>query len=210
MGRLFALIAVTATCIGAARADTREWAFDVSADGIPIGRYTFVLEETGTARKLVAEAKYRVRLLVVDAFSYEHRDEETWQGDCLTRIATRTVDRGTMTVVNGQVEGNAFVIEGPRGRESLPACPMTFAYWNPRILQQKALINTQTGVLTPVAVQSLGRDRIEVRGAMVDASRYRMETERTVTDVWYSADEQWLGLRATTRVAGHVLTYRLR
>jgi hypothetical protein len=196
--------------VSTADATTREWHFDVTADGIPIGTYTFVVTEDGASRRVVAEAKYRVRLLVVDAFSYEHHDEETWQGDCLVQLATRTIERGRTTIVTGRAEGAAFVIESPQGRESLPTCPMTFAYWNPHILERRALINTQTGAWTPVTVTALGEDRITVRGETVHARRYRMETERTVTDVWYSAGGDWLGLRGTTRSGGHTLTYRLR
>lgn len=207
MGRIFAGILAALLCASAA---AREWAFDVSADGIPIGTYAFVLNENGASRRLVADASYRVHLLVVDAFRYEHHDDETWQGDCLVRLATRTVEQGRTTTVTGSADGDAFVLDGPRGRESLPACSMTFAWWNPRILQQKALINAQTGALTPVTVTPLGRDRIEVRGTTVDATRYRMETERTVTDVWYSSEDEWLALRSTTRAGGHTLTYRLK
>ena len=60
---------------------------------LTIGTYTFVVTEDGASRHVVADAKYRVRLLVVDAFSYEHHDEETWHGDCLVQLATRTVER---------------------------------------------------------------------------------------------------------------------
>jgi hypothetical protein len=210
MERVFAGMLAAVVLAATNDGPARDWTFDVAADGIPVGTYTFMLREDGATRQLVADAKYRVRLLVVNAYSYEHHDEETWQGDCLVRLAAHTLEQGRTTTVDGHAEGDAFVIEGPHGREMLPACPMTFAYWNPRILQQKALINTQTGALTPVSVKALGHDRITVRGVFVDATRYRMETERTITDVWYSSDDQWLGLRATTRVGGHTLTYRLR
>ena len=210
MGRFEAAWIAAFLAVSAAHASTREWHFDVTADGIPIGTYTFVVTEDGASRHVVADAKYRVRLLVVDAFSYEHHDEETWHGDCLVQLATRTVERGSTTLVSGRAEPGAFVIETPQGRESLPACPMTFAYWNPRILEQHALINTQTGAWTPVTVTSLGEDRITVRGASVQAQRYRMETARTITDVWYSAGGDWLGLHGTARSGGHTLTYRLK
>jgi hypothetical protein len=210
MGRGFAAMMSFTLLAAAGGASAREWRFDVTADGIPIGSYTFELTEDGGLRHLVADAKYRVRLIVIDAFSYEHHDEETWQGDCLVRLATRTVERGATTTVNGRLDGDADVVDGAHGQERLPACSMTFAYWNPRILEQKALINTQSGALTPVTVTALGIDRIKVRGANVDARRYRMETARTVTDVWYSPGGDWIGLRATTKSGGHVLTYKLQ
>jgi hypothetical protein len=209
MRRAIKGVLVAAALAAAGGACAREWRFDVTADGFPVGTYTFVVTEDGATRHVVADARYRLRLLVVDAFSYEHRDEETWQGDCLVRLATRTVEQGRTTTVNGRLDDGAFVVDGPQGRASLPACSMTFAYWNPRILTQKALINMQTGALTPVTVTPLGADRITVRGQSVNARRFRMETARTVTDIWYSHDDEWIGLRSTTRSGGHVLAYRL-
>jgi hypothetical protein len=193
---------------GAAQA--REWLFDVTADGIGIGTYRFVLQESGATRHLTADARFRVKLVLIEAYSYEHHADETWQEDCLTRLATRTVEHGRTTAVAAREEGDAFVIEGPRGRETVPRCPMTFAYWNPRILQAKQLINSQTGAPTPVTITAMGSERIDVRGANVDARRYRIETARNLIDVWYSAGDEWLGLRTTTKEGGHVLSWRLK
>jgi hypothetical protein len=151
-----------------------------------------------------------VKLLLIDAYSYEHHAQEEWQGDCLTTLTSRTVERGKTTTVSAREDGDAFVIDGARGRETLPRCPMTFAYWNPRILQARQLINTQTGTPTPVTITSLGNERIEVRGAEVESRRYRLETERNLIDVWYSPRDEWLALRTTTKAGGHVLSWRRR
>jgi hypothetical protein len=210
MGPVFLRALVLAVLALPMYAGAREWRFDVTGDGFPIGTYHFTLQENGTARQLTAEARFRVRLVLVEAYRYEHHADEHWQGDCLVRLDTRTVEQGKTTLVSGRDEGEGFVIEGPRGRESLARCPMTFAYWNPRILTAKALINAQTGAVTPITVKSLGAERIKARGALVDARRFRIETEKTVTDVWYSSTDEWLGLRSTTRAGGHVLDYTLK
>jgi len=188
----------------------REWLFDVTLDGIGIGTYRYVLQESGDVRRVTADARFRVKLLLIDAYSYEHHAQEEWQGDCLTTLTSRTVERGKTTTVSAREDGDAFVIDGARGRETLPRCPMTFAYWNPRILQARQLINTQTGTPTPVTITSLGNERIEVRGAEVESRRYRLETERNLIDVWYSPRDEWLALRTTTKAGGHVLSWRRR
>jgi hypothetical protein len=193
-----------------AAAHAREWLFDVTADGIGIGTYRFVLQESGTTRHLTADARFRVKLVLIEAYSYEHHADEVWRDDCLTRLASRTVEQGKTTVVDAREEGDAFVIEGPRGRETVARCPMTFAYWNPRILQAKELVNSQTGAPTPVTITAMGSEPIEVRGGKVDARRYRIETARNLIDVWYSAGDEWLGLRSTTKEGGHVLNWRLK
>jgi len=190
-------------------ASAREWMFDVSLDGLPIGTHRFELRVDGATARLASDARFRVRLLVVDAYSYEHHAEETWQGDCLVALDSRTIEQGKTTQVAGRTDGDAFVVEGPAGRETLARCPMTFAYWNPAILRQKQLINPQTGVATPIAVEPLGNEPVKVRGASVEVTRQRIQTDKTSIEVLYTASGEWVGLRSRTR-EGHVLGYRLR
>ncbi len=141
--------------------------------------------------------------------AYQQHEEESWKADCLTRLDTRTEEKGNVTTVAGRLEADGFVIEGPRGREQLGSCVMSFAYWNPRVLKQTHLVNIQTGAWTPVTVHTLGKESIDVRGTSVAADHFRIDTERNRIEIWYSPAGEWLGLRSTTR-DGHVLTYRLR
>ena len=181
----------------------------MSLDGLSIGTHRFVLQESADDRRLTSDARFRVRLLVIDAYSYDHHAEEAWRGDCLAALDSTTVERGKTTTVKGRQEEEGFVMDGPRGRESAGACAMTFAYWNPRILQQRSLVNPQTGAPTPVTVKPTGRARISAHGAVQDATGYRIDTEKTHIDVFYAPSGDWIGLRSTTR-EGHVLDYRLR
>ena len=181
----------------------------MTLDGFSIGTHRFVLDEAGDERRLTSDAHFRVRLLVIDAYSYDHRAEETWRGDCLVALDSRTVERGKTTTVHGRVADEGFVIEGVQGRENAGLCPMTFAYWNPRIFAQRALVNPQTGALTPITVRRLAHARASARGASAEASGYRIDTEKTGIEVFYGAQGDWIGLRSTTR-EGHVLEYRLR
>lgn len=190
-------------------AAAREWHFDLSLDGLPIGTHDISLQENGDARSAVSDMRFRVSLLGFEAGSYEQHEEETWQRDCLTRIDTRTVEKGKVTTVAGRLEGGNFVIDGPGAQQRLPACVMSFAYWNPHVLKQTNLINVQTGAWTPVTVHVLGKEAYSVRGASVDATHYRFDTARNRIEVWYSPEGEWIGLRSTSQ-QGHVLAYRLK
>jgi hypothetical protein len=190
-------------------AAAREWHFDVSVDGLPIGTHDISVRENGDARSAVSDMRFQVSLLGFKAGSYEQHEEETWKGDCLTRIDTRTVEKGAATTVSGRLEGGSFVIDGPGAEQRLPACVMSFAYWNPRVLKQTNLINVQTGAWTPITVHALGKEAYNVRGASVDATYYRIDTARNRIEVWYSPEGEWIGLRSTSQ-QGHVLAYRLK
>jgi hypothetical protein len=183
----------------------REWHFDVSVDGLPIGSHDLIVRENGAARTVQGDMRFG--LLGVSA--YKQHVEEAWEGDCLTGLDTRTEEKGNVTSVAGRLSGDGFEIDGPRGHERLAPCVMTFAYWNPRVLRQTGLVNFQTGAWTPVTVHTLGKEQIEVRGNSVAADHFRIDTERNRNEVWYSPEGEWIGLRSTTRT-GHVLMYRLR
>lgn len=186
-------------------ASAREWHFDVSVDGLSIGSHDVVLRENGDARTVQSDMHFG--LLGVNA--YRQHAEETWQANCLTRLDTRTEEKGNVTTVTGRLNADGFAIDGPRGHERLAPCVMSFAYWNPAVLKQAHLLNVQIGVWTPVTVQPLGKEQIETRGSSVAADHFRIDTERNRIELWYSSEREWIGLRSTTR-DGHVLTYRLR
>ncbi|HEY2864715.1 MAG TPA: DUF6134 family protein [Casimicrobiaceae bacterium] len=186
-----------------------EWHFDVSVDGLPIGTHDISLQQNGEERSTRSDMNFRVSLLGFKAGSYEQHEEETWRGDCLTRLESRTVEKGKTTTVAGRLDGNGFSIDGAGSEQRLPACVMSFAYWNPRMLKQAKLVNVQTGAWTPVSVSAPSKETYAVRGASVDATHYRIDTARNKIDVWYSPEGEWIGLRSTSR-EGHVLAYRLK
>jgi hypothetical protein len=192
--RIIAVLATAAALASgpAASADlaTREWRFDVSLDGKPIGKHLFVLRDVGDSRELTSDARFRVRVLFFDAYRYDHRALETWRGDCLQQLDASTEVNGKRTVVDVT----------PRDE-----CVQTFAYWNPGILRASRLLNPQTGEYVPVQVRDLGSDPIA--GQM--AQRFRLigsgQTPLEI-DLWYSPAREWLALESRTP-EGRTLRY---
>ena len=75
---------------------------------------------------------------------------------------------------------------------------MTFAYWNPKILQQKKLLNPQTGDYLSANISSLGQESILVKGQNVKADHYKIDTAKFKIDIWYGQDDEWLALQSLT------------
>jgi hypothetical protein len=176
---------------------TREWRFDVSLDGRPIGEHHYVLREGGDTRELTSEASFRVRLLFVDAYRYEHRARESWRDGCLERLDARTRVNGKLTVVAGQLDRGEFRLTPDTAGAPLEACVRTFAYWDPGILESNYLLNPQTGEYVPVQVRELGTEVIESQ----PVERYRLSGGgRTPLeiDVWYTPAREWVALESTT------------
>jgi hypothetical protein len=176
---LATVLALTAAGLG----HSREWNFHVSLDGRPIGEHRYRLREEAGSRQITSEADFRVRILFFEAYRYEHRAQEWWQGDCLERIDARTDANGKLTLVEMATP--------------LASCVQTFAYWNPSILGARQLLNQQTGEYVPVQVRAIGTGLIDGEPAeqfrLTGGGRTPLEI-----DLWYTAAREWVALESRT------------
>jgi len=179
--RRLALVALLALATHA-QAATGSWNFRVLLDGRDIGRHTFVREEEGEgAARVVSEARFEVRFLLLTVYRYEHRAEEQWRGRCLASVDARTDDNGAEKVVQLRPAG----------------CLQSFAYWDPAILTADRLLNAQTGEVVPVRASDLGDQG--------GAHRYRLTGPGLSIDLWY-AGRDWVALESSVE-GGRRLRY---
>lgn len=186
----------------------REWQFRVLLDGNEIGSHSFELVQEGDRKRLVSEARFDVKFLFFTAFRYRHQNTEEWSDDCLVEIDARTVRNGDTVVIEGQKSGESFVVERPGETVELPACIMTFAYWNPEFLDEPKLLNPQTGEFLDVTVEELEAETLTVRGEPREARRYRVVAKDMELELWYSRDSEWLALESTVK-GGRIIRYEL-
>lgn len=183
----------------ASNAQARSWSFDVSMDGKPIGTHQFMLfDQENNQRILRSEAKFNVKILSITFFQYHHQANELWENDCLRNLEAKTQENSKTTVVKGLQEKSAFKLSSPNGAEINAECVMTFAYWNPKILQQKKLLNPQTGEYLSANISSLGKESISVKGQTIKADHYKIDTTKFKIDLWYGPDDEWLALQSVT------------
>jgi hypothetical protein len=211
--RLAALLIAAALTLGAipAAAETgaQRHRYDVFLDDRLIGTHSFEIDRGSGAKQVRSRAEFQVKVLMVALYRYEHSADERWQDGCLRELASQTDDNGRRFEVRIDPAGPALKIErrSPKEATELIAldCPGTFAYWDPEQLERSALINSQTGALTPVRFSHVGTDRI----AGEPADRYRLEPEGLDPILlWYRAsDRLWLQLETTRE--NRVLRYRL-
>ena len=186
----------------------REWVFDVYLDHQRIGGHSFRLDTDGSEKWLRSSARFRVKLLFIEAYSYSHTAVEKWDGDCLISLEAQTLENEEETAVHGQRTSSGFQLGGPKGTRVLPACVMTFAYWNPRMLEQKRLLNPQTGEFQAVSIRRVGSETLRVGNGATQAHRYKLTGDKLDIDLWYSPSMQWLALQSTTP-EGYLIRYRL-
>jgi hypothetical protein len=197
MIRTLLMLAVLAPA--AALASTgQEWQFRVLLDEREVGSHRFRVSDGGGERRVESDARFTVKFLFIDAYTYMHQARERWQGDCLTAIESRTDDNGQQLAVRGTRTAGRFEVTAEKVQAELPACVMSFAYWNPAMLRQARLLNAQTGEFVAVRVEPLGEEEITVRGRPVAARRYALHAPDFRIDVWYTGDRDWVQLESST------------
>ena len=107
------------------------WEFDAILNNKVIGQHIFIYEDG----KTVSDANFKFEYFLMD-FIYQHKSTETWEGGCLKIISSKTDNDGDLYEVSGHIEANQFLVTTNNETKELPVCVMTFAYGNPKILEQ--------------------------------------------------------------------------
>jgi hypothetical protein len=189
----------------------KEWSFDVYLDKDKIGQHLFKLNESNL---LTSTAKFNVKVLFINAYQYDHKAVEDWQGDCLISLEAHTLENKVETNVKGKLSDQTFTVDDGKFQQNLPSCTMTFAYWNPKITQQSKLLNPQNGEWLDTKFTNLGIDTIDVKNKKIEANHYKLEgslngKSKLNIDLWYSANNEWLALKSKTP-EGYIIKYKLR
>jgi hypothetical protein len=193
----------------AASASLRGWTrASPRADDTKVGEHSFQVSEQDGVKQVQSEARVNYKIWFIPAFSYEHSAAEHWTGNCLLAFEASTDVNGTQTRVTGQQSGTGFIVKTSNGREELPRCVMTFAYWNPDFLKQSRLLNPQTGEYVDVKVVRTGEEVLDIRGQLVFADRFSLTADKLDLTLWYSRDNQWLALESVVR-GGRIVRYEL-
>ena len=185
-----------------------EWKFAVYLDDSQIGHHNFHLAKHENSWLLTTDADFKVKFLVFTAYRYQHSNREVWRDNCLQEIESSTNANGTPFSVSGSRKDGGFTVETNKFRDDLGDCVKTFAYWDPEILNESKLLNSQTGELLPVRIDQAAEEMLTVKGQETPAVRYHLVAKGMELDIWYSTDQRWLALESTTK-GGRKLRYEL-
>ena len=187
-----------------------EWAFDVFLDKSKIGKHTFILDQN---KQLTSRAKFNVKVLFIEAYSYNHTAKEQWKEDCLVGLQANTTENKVVTNVKGTVKDAGFEVTNGKTTQTLPACSMTFAYWNPKILTQSKLLNPQNAEYLDTQFENLGQETITVKGKPVETKHYKLKgnlngQNKLNIELWYNLKNEWVALKSITP-EGYTINYKL-
>ena len=91
----------------------------------------------------------------------------------------------------------------PSSKISKPS--LRFAYWNPKILEQDKLMNSQNGEYLDVRTTLLKQEKIAIKGKNIAANCYEMiasknGVEKLKIQLWYDQNMQWVALKSPTPI----------
>ena len=189
----------------------KEWAFDVFLDKTKMGTHTFTLSESN---QMTSRAKFNVKVLFINAYNYNHVSKEQWKDGCLTSIDADTTEKKVVSKVTGKLEGEQFNITSGTQTQNLPACVMTFAYWNPKTLTQSKLLNPQNAEYLDTKIKQIGIETIDVKGKPTETAHYVLQglsegKTKLNIDLWYDQNKNWVALQSTTP-EGYKVIYKLK
>jgi hypothetical protein len=190
----------------------KSWSFKVYLDDKEIGFHNFSMIHKEQHKEIYSSARFNVKFLFINAYSYKHDNVELWQGQCLNSINAVTDDNGDLYNVSGEADNGAFIVNtaennNEKQNKYLP-CIKTFAYWDPGFLEETTLLNSQTGEMMEVDSEFIGTDTLRHNGEEVVARHYRLHGKDLQIDLWYSADDHWLALESLTE-SGRVVRYAM-
>jgi hypothetical protein len=190
----------------------KNWQFKVYLDGNEIGFHNFSMVHKEQHQEIYSSARFDVKFLFFNAYSYKHDNVEQWHGPCLNSINAVTDDNGEKYKVIGKVDDDAFVVNTSEDQNEKQnkylSCIKTFAYWDPEFLKEKTLLNSQTGEMINVDSEFIGNETVRHKGEDVVARHYRLRGDNLQIDLWYSVDDSWLALESLTE-NGRVVRYAM-
>ena len=202
------IVNVAFASTSAANAIDKNWQFKVYLDGDEIGFHNFSIIHKEQHQEIFSSARFDVKFLFFNAYSYRHDNVELWRGQCLNSINAVTDDNGEKYKVIGKVDDDAFVVNTTEKQNKYLPCIKTFAYWDPEFLNEKTLLNSQTGEMIEVDSEFIGNATLRHKGEDVVARHYRLRGENLQIDLWYSVDDSWLALESLTD-SGRVVRYAM-
>ena len=210
MFQIQSALLMTAAITIASPVMAEEWAFDVFLDKNKIGKHTFTLDQN---RQLTSRAKFNVKVLFVNAYSYDHVAKEQWNEDCLAKIEANTTENKVVTNIKGAQKDAGFEVSDVKKTQSLNTCTMTFAYWNPKILTQSKLLNPQNAEYLDTQFEKLAPETITVKGKPVETTHYKLKgslngKSKLNIELWYNLKNEWVALKSTTP-EGYIINYKL-
>lgn len=174
-------------------------AFRVDRGGDPMGTHKISFHEEADGLHVTVDIALAVSFGPITVFRYQHHNEEVWRDGRLVSIRTKTNDDGKEYWVRGKATPKGFEVESSAsGKVVAPAGIIPASYWNPAVLSQTQILDTQKGRILNVTVTPGEETNELVAGRMERVRAYVMSGDLRLT-LYYTDAGQWVNLAFKAR-----------
>ncbi len=181
--------------------------FNVFLNDREIGTHSVRIQRKDGEITVTVTANFLVKVMRIPVFRYAHKASEIWRDNCLVKVDTVTQNNQEALRIVSEGKPTGLFIQTPTGAQLLSGCVRSYAYWDPSLLEAERLLNTQTGEYQKTRRRYLGVADYTIGREKFKAQHYRLTVADKAIDLWYSKENEWLGLK-TMVTGGRKLEYQ--
>jgi hypothetical protein len=173
----------------------RRIAFDLIRHGSSIGTHTLEFRADGDTLLVDIAVQVHVNFGPIPIAHYVHHGRETWSGDRLVGVQSRTDRNGRQLTMAATMNSQGLSVQGSGTSPYIaPRDAYASTYWRKASLFGP-LIGIQDGTLNRPSIVEPGVEPVRLAsGAQTRAQRYKLSGDMNV-EVWYDESDAWVGMR---------------
>lgn len=197
-----------AAAAGAVRITRPHLEYSVLRDQELVGAHVVDLSSSGNTTNVKVSTNVVVKVAFITVYRFEHAGLETWQGNRLVSIRTRTNDDGTPHQLSATAEGDHLRVAADGSQGSVGGAIIPASLWNAAIVNQGSILNTLDGREMPISVIDRGDEIVRAGGGNVTARHYTI-SGGIDRDVWFDRTNTLVRVAFAAKDGSHIV-YQLR
>lgn len=189
--------------------DQRTYKYDILREGVTVGSHQVQVWYGNDYTRVECSSIIEVGLLGLTFYRFRYESTEEWDDRGLRRLQVRVDDDGQRADIDGSRVGNLFKWTkndtDPISHE-MPVYPTN--HWNSNVVSQTQVLNTLTGSMNRVSIQSHEEEVPVSDENLGDVKAFRYQGDLRL-DTWYDSSGRWMGMRFKGR-DGSTIEYRCR
>jgi hypothetical protein len=182
--------------------------YAILRDNEQVGTHVIDFSRAGETTNVKINTNVVVKVAFIAVYRFQHSGLETWQGNRLVALKSRTDDDGTPHQVSVTAEGDHLSVAGDGNLRVAPGGIVPASLWNQTIIGQSALLNTLDGTQMRVSVADRGNETVHAGGADIPAHHYSI-SGGIDRDVWFDQQNTLVRVAFAAKDGSHIV-YQLR
>jgi hypothetical protein len=182
--------------------------YRILRNGSPIGTHRVRFRSAGD--RMIVQHRIRIRVSVIgfEAYRYDLHSRETWRGDRLVALHSRTEKNGASLEVMASGMRRGIRIYTRDGTARAPSDAVVASpSWDVLARRPARMIDSETGQSWSVRVSAAVEESLRVAGEPLPCRRYRVRGDLDAT-LWYDRDGILAKKRLTAPDGSTIVTVR--